>query len=106
MGGGGGFPGTSQSAAPAQPSVFEQHRPTGPQTGKVLSVTRAEVFGAGTGARTVMKVLLDRGGERTITADPSSGNTRIAPEIAEGDQVKLQQSGPQHWEWIKVVPGQ
>jgi len=94
------------AAAPSasQPNIYEQHRPSGPQTGKVLSITRPEVFGVGTGTRTVMKVLLDRGGERTVTADQNSGNTRVAPDIQEGDQVKLQPTGPQHWEWVRVVP--
>ncbi len=96
------------AAAAAGGNIFEQSQSTnrGPSTGKVISVTRPEVFGPGTGTRTVMKVLLSRGGERTVTADANGGNTRIAAEIMEGDTVKLQQSGPSHWEWIKVVPGQ
>ena len=88
-------------AAGGKPNPFQAN--SGPQSGKVISVTRSEVFGS---TRTVLRVLMDRGGERTVNADANSGNVKVAMDVAEGDAVKLVSTGPQHWEWAKVVPGQ
>ena len=77
--------------------------PSGPQTGKVVSVDRSELFGT---THTVLRVLLDRGGERTIRVAANAGPVKVAMDLAEGDRVRLNPTGPQQWEWAKVVTRQ
>lgn len=69
-----------------------------PQLGKVISIERNSTFGT---IKTTMKVQMNSGEERTITADGEG--TRIASDIAEGDRVRLTAMGPAGIEWTKVV---
>jgi hypothetical protein len=90
----------SAAAAGGAKNVFAQTSNV-PQKGKVLSVSRTEVFGQ---SRTTMKVLMDKGGERTVHADGSS--IKVAPDVDVGDAVKLAQTGHMQMEWTKVIPRQ
>lgn len=106
MGGGGGqaaAASSTQGAPTAAAAGFAPAAPSGPQTGKVVSITRAEVFGT---TQTVLRVLLDKGGERTVRVNANEGPVKVAMDIAEGDQVRLNPTGPAQWEWAKVVAGQ
>jgi hypothetical protein len=89
---------TQQPAAQPAKNIFT---PSAPQRGKVVSVTRSEVFGT---TRTVLKVLMDKGGERTVHAD--GGAIKVAIDIDQGDVVQLTQTGHMQMEWTKVVAGQ
>lgn len=95
-------PSGTQGATTAAAAGFAPGAPSGPQTGKVVSVTRAEVFGT---TQTILRVLLDKGGERTVRVNANEGPVKVAMDIAEGDQVRLNPTGPAQWEWAKVVAG-
>ena len=92
---------SSQAAASARPTNAPV-APGVPQKGKVLSITRSNLFGS---LRTVMRVQMERGGERNVQAE-EHGNVRVAMDVEEGDTVQLTQTGPTQMEWTKVIAGE
>jgi len=106
--GGGGNLWTGGAAAPVGAPGSSSNGPFQPQRGRVISISRQEIFGS---THTLMKVQLDKpgaiagsggGAERTIRADGHAGAVRIGMDIVEGDMVRLAQAGPSQVEWTKV----